>query len=257
MHRMTVLAAAAAVVAVLGIGVGWWILSPKEPAPAAQAAKAVEGELTTGTDRLACPGSSRADGTASRACGYDDVASARPGRNRPKVRKPERARRLPNRRDRYRGRTGLRCRAVQGARFPGAGRGRADLRRRPVAHQYARRAGGAGGAMREGDILSGRQARELASRDPQAGRRPGSHGRLPHLVARESGQENRGGSQGRDRERHQRRRGRRRASAGAVFPLPGAEPDAGIDRLSRRTEHRHLFDRSRFLRLSGPRSPTR
>ena len=49
MRQVTVLAAAAAVVAILGIGVGWWILSPREPAPAAPAAKAVEGELTTGT----------------------------------------------------------------------------------------------------------------------------------------------------------------------------------------------------------------
>jgi peptidoglycan/xylan/chitin deacetylase (PgdA/CDA1 family) len=48
MRRMTGLAAAAAVVATIGIGVGW-MLTPKEPAPTAPEAKVVEPELATGT----------------------------------------------------------------------------------------------------------------------------------------------------------------------------------------------------------------
>ena len=78
MHRMTVLAAAAAVVAVLGIGVGWWILSPKEPAPAAQAAKAVEGELTTGTIASRAPAA--AAPTAPQAAPAAMMMSRPPGR---------------------------------------------------------------------------------------------------------------------------------------------------------------------------------
>src|ERR1700754_746926 len=49
MHRMTGLAAAAAGMLVLGIGIGWMFSSGGEPAPAAPEAKAADRELVTGT----------------------------------------------------------------------------------------------------------------------------------------------------------------------------------------------------------------
>ena len=111
------------------------------------------------------------------------------------------ARRQPHRRDRHHGRTGLRLPALQAVRLPDRQGGRADLRRRSVA-DHAGGAEGAGGRMHQGGVLPDRQARDLSSRNPQAGRRGRPHRRLPHLVACESRQQEDDGAagQGRDRE---------------------------------------------------------
>ena len=67
--------------------------------------------------------------------------------------------------------------------FLRARRGRADLRRRPVAAQHAGRAGGARRPLHQGDLLPDRQALDVGPRNPQAGRRRRPHDRQPHLVA--------------------------------------------------------------------------
>ena len=85
---------------------------------------------------------------------------------------PERARRQPRGRDRHHGRTRLRLRAFQAVRLPHRQGSRADLRRRSVAGQHARRAEGAGGRMHQGRVLLDRQARDLSSGNPPPGAAP-------------------------------------------------------------------------------------
>ena len=57
----------------------------------------------------------------------------------------------------------------QAARFPHRQGSRADLRRRPVAGQYAGGAEGARRRMHQGGVLPDRQARDLSSGNPAAG----------------------------------------------------------------------------------------
>ena len=66
---------------------------------------------------------------------------------------------------------------------------RADVRRRSVAGEHAGGAEGAGRRVHHRDLLPDRQARDLLSGNPQAGRRGGPHRRLAHLVARQSHQQ--------------------------------------------------------------------
>ena len=102
---------------------------------------------------------------------------------------PERAWRRPHRRDRHHRRPGLRLRAFQAARLPARQGSGADLRRRPVAGQYAVGAQGAGGGMHHRHLLPDRQARDLLSGNSQAGCRRRPHHRHAHLVARHSHQQ--------------------------------------------------------------------
>ena len=167
---------------------------------------------------------------------------------------PERARRRPHRRDRHHRRAGLRLRAFQAARLPARQGSGADLRRRPVAGQYARGAEGAGGGMHDRHFLPDRQARDLLSGNPEAGLRGRPHRRLPHLVARQPHQQeaDRGAAQGGDRERLQRGEvGAGRHLARAVLPLPGAAASAGNGDLSRQPQHRDVLLRHQLLRLQG------
>ena len=127
-----------------------------------------------------------------------------PPRHQPaRLQQPERARRRPHRRDRHHRRPRLRLRAFQAARFPARQGGRADLRRRPMAAQHARRAQGARRRMHHRHLLLDRQARDLLSGDPEAGLRGRPHRRLAHLVARQPQQ------QEADRGRSARKRSRR------------------------------------------------
>ena len=136
-----------------------------------------------------------------------------------------------------------------------ARRGRADLRRRPVAAQHAGGAQGARRQLHQGDLLPDRQARDLASGNPQAGGRRRPHHRQPHLVAQ--------GSVASCRRRTPRTRSRRAsapcawalgAPGRAVLPLPGAAPSARDGHLSGRAQHRDLLDRHRLVRLQDPQA---
>ena len=126
------------------------------------------------------------------------------------------ARHRPRRRDRHHRRTRLRLRALQAARFPARQGSGADVRRRPVAGQYALGAEDAGGRMHHRHFLFDRQARDLLSGNPEAGgcRRP--HRRHAHLVARHADQQeaDRGAAQGRNR------KGFQRGEMGAGRPRP-------------------------------------
>ena len=136
--------------------------------------------------RLASP-RPRAERRARRRAAAARRRISRPGQ----VRQSECARRLAHGRDRHHRRSGLRLRAFQPARLPARPRGRPDLRRRPVA-DHAARAQGAGRRMRQGDVLPDRQARDLLSGNPPAGRRrpatPSARtpGRTPTFRARRS-----------------------------------------------------------------------
>ena len=187
------------------------------------------------------------------------AARRRAARQR-RLHQSERARRRPHGRDRHHRRSGLRLRAFQAARLPARQGSGADLRRRPVAGQYARRAEGAGGRMHHRHFLLDRQARDLLSGNPQAGLRGRPHRRHPHLVACHADQQeaDRGPAQGRNRKRFQRgEMGAGRRFAGAVLPLPGAAASAGNGHLSRRPQHRDLLLRPRLLRLQGAQCASR
>ena len=151
---------------------------------------------------------------------------------------PECARRRAHGRDRHHRRPGLRLRAFQEPRLPARRRGRADLRRRPVAEAHAGGARGARRALHQGDLLPDRQACDLRARHPQAGRRRRPRGRQPHLVAtrtcrrpRAAVRQAEADDQGRDREGHQR---------GA---LGGRRADRAVSSASRRCGIRRSWSR--------------
>ena len=179
------------------------------------------------------------------------------GARESRLRQSGRARRRPHRGNRHHRRTRFRLRAFQAARFPARQGSGADVRRRPVAGQYALGAEDAGRRMHQGDFLPDRQARDLLSRNPEAGGRRRTHGRIAHLVARQPQQQeaDRAAAQGRDRKGFQRGEMGARRRARAVLPLPGAAASARDGHLSRRAQHRDLLLRSRLLRLQGEQGP--
>jgi hypothetical protein len=201
MHRMTGLAAAAAAALVLGIGIGWMFSSGGEPAPTALEAKAVERELVTGTVAARpAAGANTQPQVAQPQSFPPPAAMAAPAKPAAAMMAgpPAKAGAVANSRCENPDALGIsRTVAIDTTGGPGFGTDQFK------AHDFLEPGevvltfdDGPGGAMPEGDIFSDRPARQLASRHPQAGRRQGSHRRVPFLVARESGQENTGGSQG-------------------------------------------------------------
>ena len=168
------------------------------------------------------------------------------------------ARRQPHRGHRHHRRTRLRLPAIQAVRFPDRQRGRADIRRRPVA-DHADGAESAGRRMHQGGVLPDRSAHHLPSRNPEAGRSRRAHHRRPHLVACASRQQedDRTAGQGRDREGFFRGEDGPWRSSLAVLPLSGARPYAGDAGLPQQPQHRDVLLRRRFLRLQVERRPTR
>ena len=84
----------------------------------------------------------------------------------------------------------------------------------------------AGGGMHHRHLFPDRQARDLLSRNPQAGGRRRSHHRLAHLVACDAEQQeaDRAAAQGRDRERFQRgEMGAGRRSPAPFFRFPALQ----------------------------------
>ena len=73
------------------------------------------------------------------------------------------ARPLPHRPNRHDRRPRIRHRALQAVRLPARQGDRADVRRRPVAGEYADGAQGAAGQLPEGDLLRDRRARDVGS----------------------------------------------------------------------------------------------
>ena len=173
----------ASVVAAVVIAGVWYLVtsSPRADLAPPQTVAAAQA-------RAAC----RRRGQASAAKDDVEVTAALSGQARRAaaaqngLRQSRRARRQPRGRDRHHGRTGLRLRAFQAARFSRRQGSGADIRRRSVAGQHAGGAEGAGGRMHQGGVLPDRQARHLSSGDPQAGGRGRPHRRRPHLVARQS-----------------------------------------------------------------------
>src|SRR5215204_3346707 len=149
--------------------------------------------------------------------------------------------------NRHHRRTGIRLRALQGARLSAAERDRAYFRRRPLAGEHAGGAAGTRGAMYESDLLRGRQAFALASRDTQTGGGAGAYDRDAHLVARHVVEKADRRSQGRNRERLQRRADGLGRRSRTVLPLSLAGAPARARHLSGRTEHRHLLDGYGFV----------
>ena len=80
-----------------------------------------------------------------------------------RLQQPERHEGLARRRDRHHRRSGLRFAALQDDGLPARPRNRADLRRRSVAQQHARRPEGARRPVPARDVLQHRQARDLLS----------------------------------------------------------------------------------------------
>ena len=87
------------------------------------------------------------------------------------LRESERDRHLSHGRDRHHRRSWLRLRALQEARLPARGRDRADVRRRPVAAQYAAGTRRARQPLHQGGLLRDRQALDVGAGPAQAGRR--------------------------------------------------------------------------------------
>ncbi len=159
---------------------------------------------------------------------------------RPVSRKCQRARRCPHGRDRHHRRPRVRLRAVQDARLPAHEGGGVHVRRRPLAQQYARRARRPGAALHQGDVLPDRQACAVASRDPQGGRRSRSHHRRPHLVARQSREDQRRQGDRGDREGLQRHQDCAGCFTDTLLQIP-VPPGQGQSRLSRIAQHRRLL----------------
>ncbi len=81
----------------------------------------------------------------------------------------------------------------------------------------------------------------------------GPHGRHPHLVARQSQQQEDDGAagQGRDREGLQRSEVRARHQSGAVLPLPAASAQSGNGELSRHPQRRRCGRPTSTPSISG------
>ena len=174
--------------------------------------------------------------------------------------KSRRARDRPGRGNRHHRRPGVRFRAFQAARFPARQGSGADVRRWPVAGQYALGPEDAGGRMHDRYFLSDRQARDLLSGNPQAGCSPPviPSDRTPGRTQPHQQEADRRSAQGRDRKRLQRgEMGAGRRFARAVLPLPGAAASAGNGDLSRHPQHRDVLLRSQLLRLQGAQAADR
>ena len=175
------------------------------------------------------------------------------------LRQSQCAGRRPRGRDRHHRRAGIRLRAFQAARFPHRQGSRADLRRRPVAGQHARRAEGAGGRMHQRHVLRGRQARDLSSRNPAqvlaAGHTVGTH-TWSHVNLNSKKMTE---QQAKDEieKGFSAVRLALGTAAGAVLPLPAAAAPSGDGDLSRHPQRRDVLDRPRLLRLQGEATPRR
>ena len=96
----------------------------------------------------------------------------------------------------------------------------------PWPEQHGGRTQGAGRPLHQGHLLPDRQARDLVSRNPEAGRGGRAHDRLPHLVAAESA----GMPAAKAKEEIEKGVSAvawRWASRSVLLPLPGPEASAG------------------------------
>ena len=120
---------------------------------------------------------------------------------------------------------------------------------------HAGGAEGAGRRMHQGRVLPDRQARDLSSGNPEAGRRGRAHRRLPHLVACAISNSKKMTEQQVKDEIEKGFSAVKMALGAApvaVLPLPGAAAYAGGDGLSRLAQHRDVLRATSIPSTSGP-----